>query len=161
MTKNFRKDTELGPDYLCFKCGLTHHRLWRDSHIFLNQIELLCAVCAEKQEVDNIASYAHFHQEWECGIGNLIPARPTPEGDTFWGHTSGDVVWWYKLPQYTDPIREAARVRVEYHHLLERHEWDLKDLLQAWEDIRRLEEESKNRQAIIQDMLRRKVDAKL
>jgi hypothetical protein len=37
-------------------------------------------------------------------IGWMVPAVPTPDGDTFWGYTSvplEGVLWWKALP--TDP----------------------------------------------------------
>jgi hypothetical protein len=109
--KNYR-----GPDYACSGCGLTGHRLWRQTHTLLTHIELLCATCAEVSERENIAKSAAISgmsEPHDACIGYLVPARPTDEGDTFWGHTSGDVQWWYELPMYQDPAREMARLRVE------------------------------------------------
>lgn len=80
--KSFRTKTESldapGPDYFCGKCGAWGLRLWRESHVTLEHVRLRCEACATTEQV--------------------IPARPTPEGDTFWGHTSGDVDWWRELP---------------------------------------------------------------
>ena len=112
-TAVFRIGDDVGPDYVCSKCNLTGHRLWRESHTMLCNIELLCAACAEEQEIENIARYAHFHEDGSTTIGNLVPARATPEGDNFWGHTSGDVMWWIRLPQYQDPVREIECLRAE------------------------------------------------
>jgi hypothetical protein len=78
-----------------------------------SHVELLCAVCGEADQVDEIARYASFTQPHDSGIGDLVGARPTPDGDGFWGHTSGDVNWWYRLPQYVDPMRELQRMRLE------------------------------------------------
>lgn len=133
--KSFRLGDLPGMDYLCSKCKARGLRLWRQSHTFLNHIELMCAECAEADQTEQIARYASFHQVWEPGIGDLIPARPTPEGDTFWGHTSGDVEWWYKLPQYKDEKRELQRVRIELDHFVGREQQALKDWLEARRDL--------------------------
>lgn len=110
---NYRNQDAIGPDYKCSVCGLIGHRLWRQTHTFTDYINLLCAVCGEKSEVESIAKYAHFHDPASPTIGDLVPARPTPEGDTFWGHTSGDVLWWYCLPQYVDDAREMVQLKIE------------------------------------------------
>jgi hypothetical protein len=114
--KTYREDKP-GPGYKCGKCGLTGYRLWRLSHTFLDQQELYCAECGEQKEAEAIEKYANHHHP-ELGevwftIGDLLPARPTPDGDTFWGHTSGDVVFWYLLPQYTNPVKQVERMKVE------------------------------------------------
>lgn len=134
--KNYRTGDNVGPDYICVKCGLADHRLWRESNVFLNQIELSCATCAEAGQQEAIARYAEWHQPMDCGIGNLIPARPTPEGDTFWGHTSGDVEWWYRLPQYQDTERETKQLRLERDHFCRREQFALNDYLEAVAIIR-------------------------
>lgn len=134
--KKFRVgEYAVGPDYKCSKCGLTGHRLWRQSHVMLDHIELMCAVCAEADQKEQIARYANFHQEWECTIGDLLPARPTPEGDTFWGHTSGDVDWWYTLPQYADPAREMTRLRIERDHFRRAYTYEAEAWLKEWRKV--------------------------
>lgn len=138
---NFRDGDKIGPDYRCSKCGLAGHRLWRQSHTMLNHIELMCAACAETDQVEQIERYASFHQEWEPGIGNLIPARPTPEGDTFWGHTSGDVAWWYNLPQYVDAAREMKLLRIERDHFQQRSEADATSWLEVFRELNQLKRE--------------------
>lgn len=127
-TKCFRLYDGVGPDYFCSKCGLRNHRLWRESYIFLGQIELFCAVCGEKREVENIKAYASFRDPNSSSIGNLIPARPTLDGSTFWGHTSGDVEWWYALPQYEDSKREMKLVKQERDFAIRRLNSALKDM---------------------------------
>lgn len=119
-TKNY-----LGYDYRCSKCDVTGMRLWRNTHTMLDNVELFCAACAEIDQAKQIARYAEYDDPFgiSCTIGDLVPARPTPEGDTFWGHSSGDCSWWYALPQYerTDkrPIglaRELDLIRRERDH---------------------------------------------
>jgi hypothetical protein len=143
-TKSFRVNDAVGPDYFCSGCNVSGLRLWRDSHTFLNDIDLLCAECAEAAQREAIARYACFHQATDPTIGNLVPARPTPEGDTFWGHTSGDVEWWYALPQYLDPAKELDRVRIERDDFMRREQQASKDWLKAIRENgalrRRLEE---------------------
>jgi hypothetical protein len=111
--KCYRIGDEVGPDYKCSGCGLANYRLWRQVHVSLDHTKLLCAVCAEASEVENIKQYASFHDPASPTIGDLVPARPTPEGDTFWGHTSGDVGWWYRLSQYVDVARELPLLKIE------------------------------------------------
>lgn len=91
-----------GKDYVCSNCCASGIRLWRQSHVFLDSVSLLCFDCATKDQEKQIKEYDHFHEENDPTIGDLLPARPTPDGDTFWGHTSGDVAWWYHLPQHND-----------------------------------------------------------
>jgi len=114
-----------GPDYVCGRCGASGLRLWRQSHVFLDNVDLRCAPCATAEQTEQIARYAHFHDPESATIGDLLPARPTPEGDTFWGHTSGDVEWWYALPQFTEPKLEAELVRRERDHFLLRYQQSL------------------------------------
>lgn len=114
--KNFRFKDKIGPDYRCKSCGAFGVRLWRDSHVMLDQVDLFCAVCAEANQAFKIKEYKERgmgNDPMDCAIGNLLPARPTPEGDNLWGHSSGDTAWWYKLPQYLDPSRELAKIRLE------------------------------------------------
>ncbi len=138
---NFRTGDLTGPDYKCSSCAISGVRLWRQSHTFLCDVRLLCAECAEKDQVEAIQMYAIWHQPMDCGIGNLIPARPTPEGDTFWGHTSGDVEFWYKLRQYTDEERERNQLRLERDHFCAREQQALRDWLKQMDDMRQLREQ--------------------
>lgn len=111
-----------GRDYVCGRCGASGLRLWRQSHVFLSSVDLRCATCATTEQAEQIAAYADCHEQHNPEIGDMVPARPTPEGDTFWGHTSGDVEWWYALPQFADPKLEAELVRRERDHFLLRHQ---------------------------------------
>lgn len=107
---------EPGPDYHCSKCRSGGLRLWRNSNIMLDNVVLFCAECAEKNQVAQIKQYDFQHHPHSSSIGDLIPARPTPEGDTFWGQTSGDVEWWYALRQYSDRDKEMALLKRERDH---------------------------------------------
>jgi hypothetical protein len=101
----------------------------------LDHIDLMCAVCAEQSQKKEIAEYARFHQENDPSIGDLIPARATDEGDTFWGHTSGDVEWWYGLPQYADLAEEVGLLRRERDHFCHREQSGLREILGLYRGI--------------------------
>lgn len=92
--------------YACGTCGAEGVRLWRESHLTLDNISLRCLGCA----LDHEKAAGHLAEEHSrpyglmkhldsgC-LGYLVAARPT--GDTFWGHTSGDqatVDAWCALP---------------------------------------------------------------
>jgi len=123
MSKTFRypDKPDPGPDYRCSKCKSGGLRLWRQSNTMLNHVELMCAECAYKDQVEVIAERAKIRSSVlsdpnSTFIGDLIPARPTPEGDTFWGQTSGDVEWWYALKQYHDRDKEMTLLKRERDH---------------------------------------------
>jgi hypothetical protein len=120
-----------GPDYVCSKCGAKGLRLWRDAGFFLWKIRLLCATCATRDQAKEIASYAKLGigNEDACTIGDLIPARPNPEGDTFWGHTSGD----------------AAVLARERDHFVRRYQGALADKLELYDKIAKLERKAARR----------------
>ena len=101
----------------------------------LDHVRLFCAACGIRNQTKQIAAYAHFHRDTDCTIGDLVPARPTPEGDTFWGHTAGDVEWWYALPQFLDAAKEATLLRLERDHFLAMHQGDLADKLRLYEQL--------------------------
>ena len=107
--------------YVCRDCGTTGVKLWRLYNTFLNHQKLLCAVCAAKLEGENIddidADGRHttrlemyqdedndkpsVHHVRGDQIGNMIPAVPDEEGETYWGYTSvptAGVDWWQRLP---------------------------------------------------------------
>ena len=82
--------------YVCSDCATSGVRLWRDSHTFLDRQTLRCRACA--------LTAADKPNGWEPRgdqIGWLVPAVPTPDGQTFWGYTSvpmAAVAWWSALP---------------------------------------------------------------
>lgn len=113
LARIYRVGDRAGPDYLCSRCALTGHRLWRmggSSHV-----ELTCATCSEVAQRGQIERYASFTEPHHTTIGDLVPARPDHDQRWF-GHTSGEFGWWLRLPQYIDPARELARVRLERDH---------------------------------------------
>src|SRR5688572_17950138 len=92
-------------DYKCSKCGATGIKLWRQYQTFADYIDLLCAADAMKAEKKKGVVGEDGKRESEYGmtdqIGDLVPAVPTQEGDTYWGYTSvpqDGVDWWKRLP---------------------------------------------------------------
>lgn len=96
-------------NYSCSVCGQTNRKLWRQSYVFLNGVELLCAKCAGKdqnKDVDDMDEEGRVGASWNPRgtsdqIGSLMPAVPTEEVDTYWGYTSVPelgCIWWKSLP---------------------------------------------------------------
>ncbi len=105
------KSVETPPEYKCGKCGRTGVKLWRLYSVFLDHQELTCCDCSgDKEGVDTtfVTQEGQIRRKYEGidlgmsdQIGNLIPAVPTQEGDTFWGYTAVPVAgctWWRQLP---------------------------------------------------------------
>lgn len=92
--------------YKCSKCGARGVKLWRQYNKFACYIDLLCCICAGKdqnKDVSKISANGHIPNEYGPidQIGWLVPAIPTEEGDTYWGYTSvpqEGVEWWHSLP---------------------------------------------------------------
>lgn len=83
--------------YECGDCGISGVKLWREYQTFLDHQRLRCVRCAEKDQNRRL----DLGREGSDQIGWLIPAVPTPDGDSFWGYTSvplADVEWWNALP---------------------------------------------------------------
>lgn len=111
-------------DYVCSGCKRAGVKLWRDYNTFLDHCELKCVECATPAQVTYEAkNYTDKNRDclgaldpdglfmFRSGdqLAGLVPAVPTPDGDTFWGYTSvpnEDVLWWYALPTYRDADRE-------------------------------------------------------
>lgn len=97
--------------YRCCKCGLHGVKLWREYQTFADHAELLCGKCAMEREGKTGRGpdldgriYSPTTENMTDQIGWMVPAVPTPDGDTFWGYTSvplEGVLWWKALP--TDP----------------------------------------------------------
>jgi hypothetical protein len=80
--------------YSCHECGKSGIRLYRDYNTFLDHLDLLCTACLSSRK-DVHVDYAQ-----PCHLGDMVPAIPTEEGDTFWGFTSvpaAGCLWWYNL----------------------------------------------------------------
>ena len=95
--------------YQCARCGAKGCKLWRDSYIMLNQVELLCAPCTAKEEGTDISdidadgkhTLDYLPALRSDQIGNWLPAVPTEDGQSFWGYTSvpeAGCKWWRELP---------------------------------------------------------------
>lgn len=93
-------------NYRCARCGTSGCKLWRESYVMLNQVELLCANCTAKEENKEISTMGpdgKWMSEWgpTDQIGSWLPAVPTEDGKTFWGYTSvpdAGCQWWRDLP---------------------------------------------------------------
>ena len=117
-TKKKTKPVNYRQDYVCAGCKARGLKLWRDYNTMASACELKCAACVTPAQA---AYEAKTYTEQNCDylgtldadgvfmfrggdqLGGLVPAVPTPEGDTFWGYTSvpdEDVRWWYTLPTY-------------------------------------------------------------
>lgn len=126
MSKNpvYRVGDAPGPDYRCSKCGLQGYRMWRMGGS--SCVELTCAKCSEEDQAEKIAYYAKTIPRQkdvpESNIGDLVPCRVDTD-QSIWGHTSGDTHWWYRMPQYEDPEREAAQVRLERDYFSKQTEY--------------------------------------
>ena len=90
-------------DYRCSKCGSVGCKLWRGYLTFERYIDLLCAACAEADQL-------RFHEEgWRSlfalgggnQIGQFFPAIPKEDGSSYWGYAlvppEGNE-WWNRLP---------------------------------------------------------------
>lgn len=88
--------------YDCSKCGGEKCKLWRESHILADQIELICmeCLCSMGHTVDLLAG----DQVYDRAIGHecWLPAVPDLDG-SWWGYTSVPswwVAWWKALPDF-------------------------------------------------------------
>lgn len=97
--------------YKCSKCKSTNCKLWREYNTFLDNQVLYCSICAgrnQKRDVSSITPEGKINWYFKGNnfgltdqIGNLIPAVPTEQNDTFWGYTSvpeEGCIWWKNLP---------------------------------------------------------------
>lgn len=116
-------------DYTCSGCQRSGLKLWRDYNTFLDHCELKCVECVTPAQVEYEAkNYTEKNRDFLGALdpdglfmfrsgdqlGGLVPAVPTPDGDTFWGYSSvpdEDVLWWYALPTYQDADRERRCLR--------------------------------------------------
>jgi hypothetical protein len=101
--------------YICSKCLRGGCKLWRDYQTFLENLELFCVVCAAESQNKNIddidkdgrRSLGEGMMGRTDQIGWLVPAVPTPDGETFWGYSSvpeDGVKWWREQPTFPPPL---------------------------------------------------------
>lgn len=103
--------------YKCATCGAESCKLWRLYNTFLSHQRLACGPCAladQKQEgpidAGGFVYDKDIHQRCDQ-IGELVPAVPTPDGETFWGYSSvppEGVAWWRNLPSYPTTNKGAV-----------------------------------------------------
>ena len=98
-------------EYSCGRCGADKCKLWRASHVLLNQVELICWTCLEtighmirlhasNQELDWRKRRSDQVYTPAIESTNYVPAVPDLDG-SFWGYTSVPgwwVAWWKALP---------------------------------------------------------------
>jgi len=90
-------------DYVCSGCKRRGLKLWRDYNTCASSCELKCVDCATPAQVEYEAkNYTDSNREFLGALdpdglfmfrsgdqlGGLVPAIPTPEGDTFWGYSA-------------------------------------------------------------------------
>jgi hypothetical protein len=75
--------------------------------------DLYCFACAVKANSVLIKRYDQNVDDTGSMIGDLTPARAVEDGTTFWGHSSGDLRWWFSLPQHVDSDKETLLLRKE------------------------------------------------
>lgn len=85
-------------DYVCDGCRATGVKLWRLPH---DAGKHLCASCSmqDQQCVGGVGPDGKMGGGDK--IGDMMPAVPTPNNDTFWGYSSVPdeaVAWWKRLP---------------------------------------------------------------
>lgn len=111
------------PDnYKCSTCDLHGVKLWRPSHVMLQNVTLHCLECSLIQEKKNLSF--DWNVFTDC-IGNLLPAVPT-EDQSYWGYSSVPeraVEWWTSLP-----IKKFRYNHWYVHvkHVISRHEYHIK-----------------------------------
>ncbi len=88
--------------YRCSMCAAENCKLWRQSNVILSHCALLCATCAAKDQDKKIHNLLEALGEYDGdSIGELIPAVPTEDGETFYNYMSVPlerVNWWWALP---------------------------------------------------------------
>ncbi len=130
MTKK-KKDKPINyrQTYVCSSCKCSGLKLWRDYNTFLSHCELKCATCATPAQIAyETKNYTDENRDYLGALdpdglfmfrngdqlGGLVPAIPTPDGETFWGYTSvpnEDILWWYALPTYQNRALELRCLR--------------------------------------------------
>lgn len=104
-----REDSVYTPfvdDYRCSACGIEQCKLWRQYMTAASAVDLLCASCAlNDQKIEGVPDINGRRidslGEITCMIGDLVPAIPCEDRDTFWGYAYAPAhgwQWWRALP---------------------------------------------------------------
>lgn len=104
-------------NYRCSSCGAEQCKLWRHYMVTASAVDLLCASCALRdQKVEGMPNADGKRidslDEVTCRIGDLIPAIPCEDRDTFWGYSmlpSNGLRWWRSLPTITILMNREER----------------------------------------------------
>ena len=90
--------------YECSECEAQGCKLYRDSHIFLNEVELLCKRCTIVRRAKQIDEYAKSIKQktlgdWVVAVPDQFPNLnwALPKDCSFWGVTSVPMsgAMWY------------------------------------------------------------------
>lgn len=98
---------EIPASYKCSRCGVHGVKLWRQSNVTLEYVELMCGECtkAYQEEVGIQIDALGKHYDPVLGakceaIGSMVPAVPDESEETFWGYSAvpeAGVRWWRTL----------------------------------------------------------------
>lgn len=97
-------------NYKCSDCGKENVQLWRQYQTCVSALGLLCFECALKDQKEKEEDLVN-----DC-IGWLVPAVPSPCGETYWGYSSipsDGCRWWYNLPRIRNFGPEYCRYSTE------------------------------------------------
>ncbi len=125
---------ECPASYKCKKCGAFGCKLWRQYQTSADHVELLCIVCAEKDQDKK----SEIEEGGSDQIGWLVPAVPTEDGETFWGYSSVPIEgceWWDNLairPGGKPPMSELSPyMRKRFNRLKEYRDRWIRDFMKA------------------------------
>lgn len=108
-TRKTKKIKKTGIHYSCDTCDCNDCKLWRPSHVFANEVKLICWRCLEakgyKVNYGNPIGIHSSDQVYDPKLGgSWVPAVPDIDGN-WWGYSSVPewwVNWWKYLPNHKD-----------------------------------------------------------
>ena len=91
-------------NYQCKTCEAVDCKLWRQSHILADFVELICFSCLH--DLGHVVKLDESDQVYDPKVNsiNYLPAIPDLNGN-WWGYTSVPrwwVNWWKSLPDHKD-----------------------------------------------------------
>lgn len=93
------REAKIPPNYRCARCNMSGVKLWRPYRNIMDDVELLCVDCAEKDQGKKCKLELPM-PEYSDQIGWCIPAVPAGDG-FYWVYTSvpdEGCAWWDALP---------------------------------------------------------------